>query len=387
MGARIDILEQHVEEATFLYRRLRRSCRILDGNARQTRSLLARIDAHVDALSLFAEDARGLLPPPAEATDLGERFVATAVSAATATGGDGLAALGAADFGYDGHVAVRDAMLRYGAGAAVRSAVEGWLAEGGNAARGVGVELLARWRDPRASQVASRAVRRGSGTVRAAGVCALGRLGEAVAAATVEEVMRERAAEGGWREELLDATVHAAPSAGLEVARRWDGGRLDLGWVLLGLTGEPDDRERLMEALGEHGAVGALPAALALAGEHGLLDGLWAAAEKLAVSNALREAAYVVLGGEAPPVVVRDDMAEEPEDQGQRVVEDAALRGRMAAVGAGAWRWGAGPTEVEVSAAAARLGPRPRRWALAGMALAGRAAGAVWDDVAGGERG
>ena len=29
MGARVDILEQHVEEATFLYRRLRRSCRRL----------------------------------------------------------------------------------------------------------------------------------------------------------------------------------------------------------------------------------------------------------------------------------------------------------------------------------------------------------------------
>lgn len=378
VGARVDILEQHVEEATFLYRRLRRSCRILDGNARQTRSLLARIDAHVDALSLFARDARGLLPSPAEATDLGERFVATAVAATV--GGDGLAALGGADFGYDGHVAVRDAMLRYATNGS-RAAVEAWLGEGGDAARGVGVELLARWRDPRAAQVASRAVRRGSGTVRAAGVCALGRLGEGVAAETATEVMRASAAEVAWCEEVLDATVHAAPAAGLEVARRWDGRRLDLGWVLLGLTGEPDDRERLMEAMGEHGAVGALPAALALAGEHGMLDGLWAAAEKLAVSNALREAAYVVLGGEAPPVVVRDDMAEEPEDQGQRVAEDAALRGRMAAVGVGAWRWGAGPTEAEVSAAAARLGPRPRRWALAGMALSGRAAGAVWDDV------
>nr|MBK7069174.1 hypothetical protein [Deltaproteobacteria bacterium] len=309
------------------------------------------------------------MPPPPEATDLGERFVATAVAATTE--GDGLAALGGADFGYDGHVAVRDAVLRYGSGAVTRTVVDGWLAEGGDAARGVGVELLARWRDPRAAQVASRAVRRGSGTLRAAGVCALGRLGEAVAAETVAEVMRECASEGAWREEVLDATVHAAPTTGLEVARRWDGGRLDLGWVLLGLTGEPDDRARLMEALGEHGAVGALPAALALAGEHGMLDGLWGGAGKLAVSNALREAAYVVLGGEAPPVVVRDDMPEEPEDRAQRMAEDAALRGQMAGVGAGAWRWGAGPTEAEMGAAAARLGPRPRRWALAGMALIG----------------
>lgn len=373
MGARVDILEQHVEEATFLYRRLRRSCRLLDGNARQTRSLLARIDAHVDALTLFAGEVAGVLPSPEKAADWSERFVSTAVAAAT---GDGLAALGAVELGRDGHVAVRDAMLRYATGGA-RAAVEGWLAEGGDAARGVGVELLARWRDPRAAQVAARAVRRGSGVLRAAGACALGRLGEAVAAETVTEVMAGCAKELAWAEEVLDATVHAAPATALAVARRWDGGRVDLGWVLLGMTGAGDDRERLREALGGHGAWGALPAALALAGEHRALDGLWAGAGALRVSNALREAAYVVLGGEAPPVVMSDDMVEEPEDREQRAREDAALRERMAAVGAGAWRWGAGTTAEAERA----LGPRPRRWALAGMALGGERAGAVWDDV------
>jgi hypothetical protein len=109
-----------------------------------------------------------------------------------------------------------------------------------------------------------------------------------------------------------------------------------------------------------------------------MLDGLWAGAGALRASNALREAAYVVLGGEAPPVVVRDDMVEEPEDRAQRAREDAALRERMAGVGAGAWRWGAGAT---TEAVAETLGPRPRRWALAEMALGGRATGAVWDDV------
>ncbi|MBK8695230.1 MAG: hypothetical protein IPN17_23885 [Deltaproteobacteria bacterium] len=382
MGARVDILEQHVEEATFLYRRLRRSCRLLDGNARQTRSLLARIDAHVDALTLFSRETVGMLPPPEKATDPGERFVATALASAT---GDGLAALGGADFGRDGHVAVRDAMLRY-ATSASRTAVEGWLAEGGDAARGVGVELLARWRDPRAAQVASRAVRRGSGVLRAAGACALGRLGEAVAEETVVEVMGACAKETAWSEDVLDATVHAAPTTALAVARRWEGGRLDLAWVLLGLRGAGEDRERLREALGAHGAAGALPAALALAGEHRTLDGLWAGAEALRVSNALREAAYVVLGGEAPPVVVRDDMVEEPEDRAQRAQEDAALRERMAGVGPGAWRWGAGATPEAMTAVAGTLGPRPRRWCQAGLALWGQRAAAVWDDVAVGGR-
>ena len=191
------------------------------------------------------------------------------------------------------------------------------------------------------------------------------------------------AKEPAWAEEVLDATVHAAPATALAVARRWDGGRLDLGWVLLGLTGAGEDRERLREALGEHGARGALPAALALAGEHRMLDGLWAGTEALGVSNALREAAYVVLGGEAPPVVMSDDMVEESEDREQRAREDAALRERMAAVGAGARRWGA-----SMAAEAERaLGPRARRWALAAMALGGERAGAVWDDVSREEKG
>jgi hypothetical protein len=175
--------------------------------------------------------------------------------------------------------------------------------------------------------------------------------------------------------------VHAAPALALAVARKWDGGRIDLGWVLLGLTGAADDRARLMEALGQHGVKGALPAALALAGEHQRLDGLWAGAAELAVSNALREAAYVVLGGEAPPVVVRDDMAEEPEDRVQRAAEDAVLRERMGIAGKGAWRWGAAATVEGMMGVAESLGLRPRRWCLAGLALMGRAAGAAWDDV------
>ncbi|MBK6533435.1 MAG: hypothetical protein IPF99_28750 [Deltaproteobacteria bacterium] len=194
MGARVDILEQHAEEAAFLYRRLRRSRRLLDGNARQTRSLLARIDAHVDALTLFAGEVSGVLALPEAATDLGERFVATAVAAA---GGEGLAALGGTAFGYEGHVAVRDALLRY-ATPKGRAVVNGWLAEGGDAARGVGVELLARWGDPRAVKVAMRAVERGSGPLRAAGVCALGRAGETVAAETVSEVMRGCPKDAAW---------------------------------------------------------------------------------------------------------------------------------------------------------------------------------------------
>ena len=131
----------------------------------------------------------------------------------------GVAALGAVELGRDGHVAVRDAMLRYATGGA-RSAVEGWLAEGGDAARGVGVELLARWRDPRAAQVASRAVRRGTGVLRAAGACAMGRAGEALAEETVTEVMAACAKEPAWAEEVLDATVHAAPATALAVALR-----------------------------------------------------------------------------------------------------------------------------------------------------------------------
>lgn len=376
MGARVDLLQQHAEEAAFLYARFRRSCRLLDGNGRQTRSLLARIDAHVDALALFAHDARAVLRPLGEARDASERFVAASVAAAT---GEGLDALTSAVFTHEGHLAVRDAMLRYAIPAS-RGAVEAWLSGGTESLRAVGVELLARWRDPRAAQVASRAVRRGEGAVRAAGVSALGRLGEAIAPEVIVEVMRDRE-ELTWRDEVLDATVHASPVAALEVARGWDGARCDMVWAVLGLSGDDDDQGRLLDAFTTRGAVGALPAALAFSGAHPALDDAWEGAAALAVSNALREAAYVVLGGEAPPVVVRDDMAEEPEDRAQRAAEDPVLRTRMAATPEGLWRWGALAGAAEVGARVEALGPRHRRWGLAARALDGERVGAVWDDV------
>lgn len=368
MGARRDILEEHAEEAAFLYRRLRRSCRLLDGNARQTRSLLARIDAHLDALALFAEDTRAVMKSPAEPMDTGERFVATALAART---GDGLIELAGERLDHEARRAVRDACVRYPTDV-VKRAVEVWLAEGSDAARAVGVELLARWRDPRAAQVASRAVRRGEGMVRVAGACALGQLGEEVATDTLLDVMRGCAETVAARDEVLDATVHAAPARALEVARRWDGARCDMAWVLLALTGDEGDRARLLDALGARGAVGALAAAVALAGAHPVLDAWWERADELAVSNALREAAYVVLGGEAPPAVVRDDMAEEPEDRAQREREDVALRAKMATATAGAWRWGERATIEALTRAEGALGPRPRRWCLAALKLAGR---------------
>ncbi len=373
MGARVDILREHADEAAFLYGRFRRSCRLLDGNARQTRSLLARIDAHVDALALFARDASAVVPRPAETSGAGERFVATAVAALT---GDGLEDLAGVGFDHAHHVAVRDAMLRY-ATAPSRAAVDAWLSAGSEATRAVGVELLARWRDPRAQQVASRAVRRGEGALRAAGVVALGRLGEPVSLDVLLAAMRECEKQSPWRDELLDAT---APERAIEAARAWDGPRCDMAWVLLGLTGDDDDQARLLDAFTVRGAVGALPAALALAGAHPALDDAWSASSELAVSNALREAAYVVLGGEAPPVVVRDDMPEEPEDRAQRAAEDPTLRARMAATPAGLWRWGALEGSAEMRGRVEALGPRHRRWALAAGAMGGGAR-AVWDDV------
>lgn len=377
MGARVDILSQHAEEAAFLYARLRRSCRLLDGNARQTRSLLARIDAHIDALSLFASDAASVLTPLGAARDASERFVSAAVAAATGTGLD---AITDASLSHEGHLAVRDAMLRY-ASPASRQAVEAWLSGGSDSSRAVGVELLARWRDPRASQVAARALRRGAGALRAAGACALGRLGEPVGAETLREVLTACEEHPAWRDELLDATAHASPGRALEAARAWDGDRCDMAWVLLGLSGDDDDEARLLDAFTTRGAVGALPAAVALAGAHPALDAAWEGAAELPVSNALREAAYVVLGGEAPPAVVRDDMAEEPEDLAQRAAEDPVLRARMAAVAEGPWRWGAREGAAELVARVEALGPRHRRWGLAARALLGERALPVWDDV------
>lgn len=382
MRARFDILEQHADEAAFLYARLRRSHRILDGNGAQTRSLLDRIDAHLDALAVFASDAAPLFGAPAGRMLPEERFVATAVAATQGErAGELLAGLADAKLSGDGRLAVRDAFLRY-ASQAARGVVDAWLAEGGDGLRATGVELLGLWRDPRAVQVAERAVRRGSGLVRAAGVCALGRLGVDVGDAVLHQSLAECAEATDVCEELLDTTARLAPHRALGAARAWverGGPRCDLAWVLLGLSAEASDVALLWGSLARGGARGALPAALAMAGQHPRLDPCWEGAGELAVSNALREAAYVVLGGEAPPVVVRDDMPEEPEDRATRAQEDQDLRVQVARVGAGAWRWGASAEGLAETAEA--LGPRPRRWCLAAMALAGVGGAALWDDV------
>jgi len=362
---RADLLRQHADEASVLYARLRRSALLLDGNARQTRSLVARLAAHCDALALFAADAAGLVDAPVEARGTGDRFVAAFVAAASGAPLDGLAAM---TFDREAHVAIRDAMVRCPNDHA-RAALEAWLASGSDSARAVAVEVLAYTHDPRAAKVASRAVRRGEGALRAAGVCALARSGEPVPVELALDAMGGCGGDRGWREAVLDAVGRVSDALALDVARRWEGARCDLAWVTLALSGEGDDRERLCDAWATEGAVGALAAALAMTGDHRALLDAWEGAAALPVSNALREAACVVLGGEAPPVVVRDDFPEEPEDVAQRTREDAAWRERMAAAEGAPWRWGR-RAEGEWQEAVEALGPRHGRWARAALGAA-----------------
>lgn len=362
---RRDLLDEHLEDAAFLYARLRRSHRLLDGNATQTRSLLSRIDAHLDALSVYGSHSATIAGPPSEARGVGARFVATFVAARE---GAGLETLLNTDLDHDGYCAVVDALERSPT-AHARASAEAWLAEGCDAARAVGVTALARWRDPRAVKIATRAAKRGEGVLRAAGVAALAAQGETVATETVLNAMNG-CRELGWRDELLMSVVLAAPAVALEVARRWSGARCDVAWVILGMSADRDDASRLLDALTLHGAFGALPAAVALAGAHDALDFAWEDAA-LPASNALREAAYVVLGGEAPPVVVRDDFAEEPEDTAQRAGEDVRLRAALAGRERAAGRWGEAATFDGMRRAAVGLGPRPQGWCRVGLTMLG----------------
>ncbi len=364
---RADILRQHAEEASVLYARLRRSVVLLDGNARQTRSLVDRVAAHCDALALFAGHAVPLVDPPGEARGVGDRFVSAFVAAAS---GSSLDALAGRAFDREAHVALRDALVRVQNDHA-RATVDAWLADGGESARAVAVEVLSATNDPRAARVASRAVRRGAGALRAAGVCAQLRAGEPVPAELALEAMAGCASDRGWREAVLDAAGRTSDALALEVARPWDGARCDLAWVTLAVSGDGDDRERLCDAWAREGASGALPAALALAGDHPALLDAWGEALALPASNALREAAYVVLGGEAPPVVVRDDLPEEPEDAAQRVREDGRWREKLAAAEGAPWRWGRRAWEPWAEGSAA-LGPRHGRWARGALGAAWR---------------
>lgn len=378
---RTDILEEHRDTAAFLYARWRRSCGLLDGNRAQTRALWARIDAHVEALSLFPAASASLWSSDA-VDDPGVRFVATAVSVLADPSGAGLGDDATAPLAARRAVELRDALLRYGS-ARMTPLLDAWLAAGAVPRRCVALELLARWRDGRALTIADRAVRRGEGPVRAAGAAALVSLGGRIEAATLGPIVADSGDASGWCDTMLDGLLRQAPSTALDLARRLAVSLPQPGamvWVLLGLSAEPDDLGLLFTSWAQHGARGAFPAALALAGQHLRLDAVWDGAAALPVSNALREAAYVVCGGEAPPVMVRDDLPEEPEDVAQRASEDAVLRARMAETPAGPWRWGALAGTDRAQAVVDGLGPRPRRWGLAARALAGGTVG-DWDDL------
>jgi len=374
---RTDILEEHRDTAAFLYARWKRSCGLLDGNRVQTRALWARIDAHLEALSFFPAESASLCSADA-ADDAGVRFVATAVSLLSDPSG---AALGADDatapLPARHAVELRDALVRYGA-APMTPVLDAWLAAGAVPRRCVALELLARWRDARALTIADRAVRRGEGPVRAAGAAALVSLGGRIEVATLGPIVADSGDAPGWCDTMLDGLLRQSLSTALDLARLLAVSLPQPGamvWVLLGLSAEPDDLGLLVTSWAQHGARGALPAAMALAGQHLRLDAVWEGAAALPVSNALREAAYVVCGGEAPPVVVRDDLPEEPEDVAQRAAEDAVLRARMAETPAGFWRWGTLAGSERAQTVVEGLGPRPRRWGLAARALAGGTVG------------
>lgn len=378
---RTDILEEHRDTAAFLYARWKRSCGLLDGNRVQTRALWARIDAHLEALSFFPAESASLWSADA-AVDPGVRFVATAVSVLADPSGAGLGDDPTAPLTARHAVELRDALLRYGS-ARMTPVLDAWLATGAVPRRCVALDLLARWRDARALTIADRAVRRGEGPVRAAGAAALISLGGRIEVATLGPIVADSGDAPGWCDTMLDGLLRQSPLTALDLARRLAVLLPQPGamvWVLLGLSAEPADLGLLVTSWAQHGARGALPAALALAGQHPRLDAVWEGAAALPVSNALREAAYVVCGGEAPPVVVRDDLPEEPEDVAQRAAEDAVLRARMAETPAGFWRWGALAGSERAQTVVDELGPRPRRWGLAARALAGGTVG-DWDDL------
>lgn len=356
-----DVVEEHLDEARFLRKRRQRVFAVLHGNAAHQRALEQRMDAHLDALASDPASAMALWEEALRGGD-GDAWYAAAAAWARSDAAAGLWGRWSAEAPAVG-AATRDVLWFYGRPGGVEL-VEAWLAGVDAARQAMALAVLVRWGDPRLEALGRWALGSGDEGVRAEGLHALAVAGVREAAgwgAAVLGGVKAPALRTGVLEDVarLDAAAALALARSLGVAEL---AAVDGAAVLRGAAGTVDDAAAL-EAAWAAAPTAAVAVGLALAGAAGALDGAWARSEARAVSNALREAAYVVLGDEVPPGGVGLRAKEDATEADARVRENAALGQRMRAAGGGPGRWGGQRAEG--------LSARHRRWAALVAAVDG----------------
>lgn len=359
----LDLYAEHRDEAAFLRERRVRLDGMLEGDARHERMLDRRLCAHLDALQVGADDAFALVAPWLASKAPHERYVALAATLPTSRAGEALAPL-QAGVPITLEVAVRAALEHYGQGTAL-AALESWLATGDGRHQSLALRVLARWGDPRTEKIARRALRREGSDVHRAALDALATIG---ARDVVPQALAELDAceTPEAREDVLASLARMDVRSALGAARRLLAADLPcgtIGPVLAGAAGTDEDRA-LLSALSSHDPPDAsVLVGLVLARCHTWIDPWWEHAHAPAVSNALREASYALVGGEVPPRVLGARAREEPDETAARVAENRSIRAAMREVEPGTpGRWGARDA-TEFDTVAAGLGPRHRAWA------------------------
>ena len=370
------VVEEHLDEARFLRLRRQRVFAVLHGDAAHQRGLERRLDAHLDAL---ASDPTAAMPWWEEAVT-GRDVHAWYAAAAAWARSDARGALWARWSGEapgDAHrEACGDVLWFYGGEAT--GLVEDWLRGADAGLQRVAMAALVRRGDARCEALGRWAVSHADEAMRAEGLHALSVAGAAGAAAWGPSLMAGMA-DDGLRSGVIEDTAGLDAAAAMAMARSVEPAALakvEAAAVLRGIGGTRDDVEALTAALAG-GASTAVCVGLALAGAVEALDGLWAQADDRAVSNALREAAYVALGDEVPPAGLGAKTAEDEEEAAARRRENGVLAARMRAVAGAKGRW--------AGRAAAELSARHRRWAgLAATVERGERWAGDWRGLVGG---
>ncbi len=366
-----DVVAEHLDEARFLRLRRQRVFALLEGNAAHQRSLERRMDAHLDALAADPSSAMALWEE-ALADDDDDAWYAAAAAWAMSDRRDELwARWSAAAPAEERRGSCRDVLWFHG-GASALGLVEAWLRGADAGLQRLALAVLVRWGDARLEALGRWAVAHADEGMRAEGLHALAVAGVNGAAAWGASLLAGLT-DDALRSMVVEDTARLDAATGLTLARSLDAAALttvDAAAVLRGIGGTAADVEALTAALAQR-ATPAVCVGLALAGASEVMEGWWARADDRAVSNALREGAYVVLGDEVPRGGLGARTLEDEEDTAARREENATLAQRVRAAGGGRGRWG--------GRAAGELSARHRRWAGLVGAVVGE-----WDGLVSG---
>lgn len=268
------LLEEHLEEADFLWAQREEALRSRDYDLGELIELEERLAAHVDALLLMGAPAWEVLAPLLSGGSDGECFAAACVALASGDR-DRLAALDQAIQAAAAPVPGIAGALRHLAVPAAEGVAVRLVAAPQPAARALGIDALSFRRvgpDPKAL---AAALADADAVVRAAAVTAAGRMQARGLLMEVDRALDD--ADVGVRRAALMAGVVLGSGPARDrcrVAVDRDTGEADLGLCLLGHLGDAEDLARIVRAAGTGDYAGAAVEALGWLGAAGAVSPL-----------------------------------------------------------------------------------------------------------------